>query len=105
MGFGPVNVGLWRMAGRWEVGDHERAVAIAEGLRPEVHPNRPRRAAYWLDYGRALARVRGRRASMSETASRGAPQEVSRPSIWLIEDVAPSTTPMSSTCCSASADS
>jgi hypothetical protein len=37
-----------------------RAVAIAEGLRPEVHPNRPRRAAYWLDYGRALARVRGR---------------------------------------------
>lgn len=60
MGFGPVNVGLWRMAGALEVGDHERAVAIAEGLRPEVHPNRPRRAAYWLDYGRALARVRGR---------------------------------------------
>jgi transcriptional regulator with XRE-family HTH domain len=60
MGFGPVNVGLWRMAGALEVGDHERAVAIAEGLRPEVHPNRTRQAAYWLDYGRALARVRGR---------------------------------------------
>ncbi|MGH3992516.1 MAG: XRE family transcriptional regulator, partial [Pseudonocardiaceae bacterium] len=27
---------------------------------PEAHPNLPRQAAYWLDYGRALARVRGR---------------------------------------------
>jgi hypothetical protein len=60
MGFGPVNVGLWRMAGALEIGDHERAVAIAEGLRPEVHPNRTRQATYWLDYGRALARVRRR---------------------------------------------
>jgi len=39
-----------RMAGSLEVGDHKRAVAIAEGLRPEVHSNRPRQAAYWLDY-------------------------------------------------------
>lgn len=60
MGFGPVNVGLWRLAGALEVGDHERAVATAEGIRPEVHPNLTRRAAYWVDYGRALARVRGR---------------------------------------------
>ncbi|MGH3815546.1 MAG: helix-turn-helix domain-containing protein [Pseudonocardiaceae bacterium] len=60
MGFGPVNVGLWRLAGALEVGDHERAVATAEGLHPEAHPNLPRQAAYWLDYGRALARVRGR---------------------------------------------
>jgi hypothetical protein len=41
-------------------GDHERAVATAEGLRPGAHPNLSRRAAYWVDYGRALARVRGR---------------------------------------------
>ena len=32
------------------------------------------------------------------------PQVASRSSIWLIADVAPSTTPMSSTCCSASAE-
>src|SRR5690349_20573008 len=32
-------------------------------------------------------------------------QEATRSSIWLIDDVAPSTTPMSSTCCCASADS
>ncbi len=61
MGFGPVNVGLWRVAGALEAGDHERAVATAQGLHPETHPNLPRQAGYWVDYGRALARVRGRR--------------------------------------------
>lgn len=60
MGFGPTNVGQWKMADALEIGDHERAVAIAEGLRPDGHPNVPRRAVYWVDYGRALARVRGR---------------------------------------------
>jgi transcriptional regulator with XRE-family HTH domain len=60
MGFGPVNVGLWHVAGALEAGDHERAVATAEGLHPEAHPNLPRQASYWVDYGRALARVRGR---------------------------------------------
>lgn len=44
-----------------EAGDYERAVATAEDLHPEGHPNLPRRAAYWVDYGRALTRVRGRR--------------------------------------------
>jgi hypothetical protein len=60
MGFGPVNVGLWRVAGALEAGDHERAVATAQGLHPEAHPNLPRQATYWVDYGRALARARGR---------------------------------------------
>jgi hypothetical protein len=45
-----------------EAGDHERTAAIANAKRvnPQVHPNRSRQAAYWLDYGRALARIRGR---------------------------------------------
>lgn len=61
MGFGPINVDLWRLAGALELGDHERAVTIAEGItHPEQHPNRSRQAAYWIDYGRALARLRGR---------------------------------------------
>jgi hypothetical protein len=60
LGFGPTNVGLWRMAAALEAGDHERAVAIAEGLNPQEHPNRERQAAYWCNYGRALARLRGR---------------------------------------------
>ncbi len=60
LGFGPTNVGLWHMAAALEVRDYERAASIAERLNPQVHPNRSRQAAYWLDYGRALARLRGR---------------------------------------------
>ncbi len=60
LGFGPVNVGLYRMAGLLESGDYERAARLAEGMEPGAHGNRSRQAAYWADYGRALARVRGR---------------------------------------------
>lgn len=60
LGFGPTNVGLWRLAAAMEAGDHERAAVIAEDLNPQLHPNRSRQAAYWIDYGRALARLRGR---------------------------------------------
>jgi transcriptional regulator with XRE-family HTH domain len=60
LGFGPTNVALWRMAAVLEAGDHERAATIAERVNPRVHPNRSRQAAYWIDYGRALARLRRR---------------------------------------------
>lgn len=60
LGFGPTNMALWRMAAALEAGDHERVVTIAEHLNPQMHPNRSRQAAYWIDYGRALARLRGR---------------------------------------------
>lgn len=60
MGFGPTNVGFWRMHTALESGDHERAVGIAAGLHPQVHPFRGCQAMYWADYGRALARLRGR---------------------------------------------
>jgi transcriptional regulator with XRE-family HTH domain len=61
LGFGPTNVGLWNMAAALESGDHPRAVAVADGLDPRMQPNRSHQAAYWIDYGRALARIRGRR--------------------------------------------
>jgi hypothetical protein len=60
MGFGPTNAGFWRMNVALEAGDYEGAVAVAEGLRPEAHPFRGCRAMYWVDYGRALARLWGR---------------------------------------------
>ncbi|MGH3907832.1 MAG: helix-turn-helix domain-containing protein [Pseudonocardiaceae bacterium] len=60
MGFGPTNVGCWRMHAALEIGDHESAAAIAEDLRPDLHPHRGSQALYWVDYGRALARLRGR---------------------------------------------
>jgi transcriptional regulator with XRE-family HTH domain len=62
LGFGPIKVGLYRMAGLLEVGDNERAAALAESLNPEAHVNRSGQAAYWADYGRALARMRGRQS-------------------------------------------
>ncbi|MGH3962517.1 MAG: helix-turn-helix domain-containing protein [Pseudonocardiaceae bacterium] len=60
LGFGPIKVGLYRMTGLLEVGDNERAAGVAESLTPEAHVNRSGQAAYWADYGRALARMRGR---------------------------------------------
>jgi hypothetical protein len=62
LGFGPIKVGLYRMAGLLEVGDNERVAALAESLTPEAHVNRSGQAAYWADYGRALARIRGRQS-------------------------------------------
>lgn len=61
MGFGPTNVGFWRMSAALESGDHERVVAIAAKLHPEVHPFRGCQAMYWVHYGRALARTRRHR--------------------------------------------
>jgi transcriptional regulator with XRE-family HTH domain len=60
MGFGPVNVGLWRMAAALESGEPDEAIKVAEALNPQEHPRRERRATYWMDYGRALTRVRRR---------------------------------------------
>ncbi len=60
LGFGPTNVGLWRMEALLEAGDHERVTALATDLTPTAHPYQSRQSAYWRDYGRALARVRGR---------------------------------------------
>jgi transcriptional regulator with XRE-family HTH domain len=71
MGFGPTNVGQWRIAGALEVHDYGQAAAIAESLQPYTHPNVPRRAVYWIDYGRALTRLRGRQDDAVMALHRG----------------------------------
>lgn len=43
-----------------EAQDYEHAATIAEGPRPDAHPFPDCQAMYWVDYGRALARIRGR---------------------------------------------
>jgi hypothetical protein len=60
LGFGPQSVGQWHMAAAREARDHERVVSIAEGLRPDGHAHRLRQAMYWVNYGLALSKVRGR---------------------------------------------
>jgi transcriptional regulator with XRE-family HTH domain len=61
LSFGPSNVEIWRASIALEAGDHDRAIAVGKGLRPEVIPSPKRRAAFLIDHGRALARLRGRR--------------------------------------------
>ncbi|MGH3908059.1 MAG: XRE family transcriptional regulator, partial [Pseudonocardiaceae bacterium] len=60
LGFGPQDVGQWRMRAVLETGDHERVVRIAEDLRPATHLLRARQGDYWVTYGQGLARLRGR---------------------------------------------
>ena len=58
--FGPTDVGLYRMALALEDRDPDRALSVAEGMHPERHPHSSRQASYWVDCGRALARLRRR---------------------------------------------
>jgi transcriptional regulator with XRE-family HTH domain len=60
LGFGPQEVGQWRARTAMEAADHEQAVLVAEGLAVHTHPLRSRQADYWVTYGRALVRLRGR---------------------------------------------
>ncbi|SDF57191.1 Helix-turn-helix domain-containing protein [Lentzea fradiae] len=56
-GFGPGNVGVWRMSVALEAGDHATAARIATTVTPETLPSATRRATYWREYGRALAHL------------------------------------------------
>jgi transcriptional regulator with XRE-family HTH domain len=57
MGFGPVSVGVARMAAALESGDSDEAIRVARTVDPRRHAYPSVRATYWLDYGRALTRV------------------------------------------------
>lgn len=48
LGFGPANVGVWRMSVALEARDHTRAATVAESLHPDQIPNATRRATYWV---------------------------------------------------------
>jgi hypothetical protein len=61
---------VWRMTVALECGDHAQAATVAEGVRPELLPSVARQAAYWGDYGRVLARLRGRREDAVRALSR-----------------------------------
>lgn len=54
-GFGPTNVGLWRMSIAAELGEHGRVIELAGTVRPDPLRAANRHQSYWLDLGRALA--------------------------------------------------
>ena len=53
--FGPENVTIWRMSMAVELGEHGRAVELAQRADPTRVPSAARRAVLWSDLGRALA--------------------------------------------------
>jgi transcriptional regulator with XRE-family HTH domain len=55
MGFGPTNIGLWRMAVEVELGNHGLVIEIAQMVEPRRLKIANRHQCYWLDLGRALA--------------------------------------------------
>lgn len=61
MSFGPSGVGMWRLSAALESGDHERAAELAAQIEPERIVAPTRRANYWVNTGRALAKQRGHR--------------------------------------------
>ncbi|HEU0086114.1 MAG TPA: helix-turn-helix transcriptional regulator [Pseudonocardiaceae bacterium] len=72
LGFGPQDVGQWRARSVLETGDPELAARIAEGLRPETHLLRSRQGDYWVTYGQALSRLRGRHEDSVQAFRRAA---------------------------------
>lgn len=56
-GFGPSNVGVWRMSVALEAGEYADAAQIATTVNPTALPSPTRLSAYWREYGRALARL------------------------------------------------
>ncbi len=59
--FSVVSVGGFRMWLALEAGEPDRAASIAQTVDPERHPFPVSRSIYWVNYGRALARLRGRK--------------------------------------------
>ncbi|MGH3929190.1 MAG: helix-turn-helix domain-containing protein [Pseudonocardiaceae bacterium] len=57
---GPAEVGVRRMKLALEAGEPDRAVSIAEHVHPQEISFVARKAGYWMEYGQALARLRGR---------------------------------------------
>lgn len=80
LGFGPTNNRLWRISMEVDGGEPGKAVEIARDTTPQVIGSTSREVAFYLDTGRALARVGKDREAirMLLTAERLAPQRVRR---------------------------
>jgi hypothetical protein len=80
-GFGPTNVGIWRMAILVTLGDGPAALTLPPGFRLDAlsSGNRHRRAFYFIDRSRALLQGRGRESEAAAAlyqAEAIAPQQV-----------------------------
>jgi transcriptional regulator with XRE-family HTH domain len=78
LNFGPTNINFWQVSMETDGGEPGRALEIANATNPTLVESLSRQAAFYLDTGRALARLgRDREAvRMLVTAERMAPQRV-----------------------------
>ncbi len=79
-GFGPTNVGMWRLAVLVALGDGQAARHTPAGFRPDTLPPAHRRATYFIDLSRALLQGRGMDEAAATALYRAetiAPQQVS----------------------------
>jgi transcriptional regulator with XRE-family HTH domain len=60
LGFGPTEVGIWRVLSLVELGDYEQAAAVADTVNLDAHPVRSHRSAGYVTYAHAFSGVRGR---------------------------------------------
>lgn len=76
--FGPTNVRLWELAIVTDGGDPLDAMPLIAETNPLIIPSASRQACFYLDAGRALAKLGedGRAVQMIETAERIGPQRV-----------------------------
>ena len=56
-----IDVSVIRMWHALEANEPDQAVSIAQSLHPDRYPCAVSQAYYWMNYGRALAQLRGRR--------------------------------------------
>ena len=76
--FGPTNIGIWRVSMETDGGEPGKALEIARGINPTLIDSPSRQTSFYLDTGRALARLRqdAEAVRMLLTAERLAPQRV-----------------------------
>ncbi|MFC4584911.1 helix-turn-helix domain-containing protein [Sphaerisporangium corydalis] len=77
--FGPTNVSVWRVALMVELGEIDKADEIARTVHPELIPSRGRQAAFYADWGRAIAQIPRRERDAVERlrqAERLAPEQI-----------------------------
>lgn len=88
--FGPTNVAMYRLKGALEVADYDRAYQLGRQIDPDRITSHERRAMFWIDYGRALSKMRGRQddaVAAFRNSERCAPLRV-RSNIYAREAVA-----------------
>ena len=77
--FGPTNVSVWRVALMVELGEVDKADEIAQTVHAELIPSRGRQAAFYGDWGRAIAQLPRRDRDAVERlrqAERLAPEQI-----------------------------